>query len=116
MSAMPLLVMAWTSIQSQNMKHARLMAAMIRKASTPNMPDPIIPHIASIRFLSRGCRCYVFCSSAGHLLEQFLELDASEALDDRRKLRYNLRHVSGQLARAAAHAIARVDDDHLLRP
>ena len=48
------------------------------------------------------------------MFEKFLELDAGQAFDDRRQLADDGRHIAGELARAAAGAVAGVDDDHLL--
>src|SRR6266436_1946601 len=94
----PLLVIAWTNIQIQKAKQARL----IRPPTTKEKIPKRVPIRANISFLTLDL-LFVFHVRFGHgfaqrrhLFEQFLEFDARKAFDHWRQLGDNLGHVTSQ--------------------
>src|SRR5213592_5016181 len=111
MSVSPSFVIAWTNIQSQNANVSRASGAKNSTRNNSRMPRPMNPRCI-IDFLSVSSLALFVVAfthrplQRRHLLQQFLELHAGEALQHRRQLTDDLRHVAGQLARAAARSVS----------
>ena len=88
-----------------NFDFGRALSPKAPRRGTETAPYPLFVFVVTLahRLFERG-----------NLFQQFLELHAGQAFQHGRQLADDGGHVAGQLARAAAGAVAAVDDDHLL--